>query len=132
MGQHILPNHDEGSIALRRLLEVELKEKKILEVKVSLPFSPSPHTFFPSQVKRLEEEIIDLGTLNATLADQLNEVQSENEDLMEQLAEFSSTAIDRLVTLKECDALESKVKVILHNIEQKKVPEVPPPPRSFC
>jgi hypothetical protein len=36
MGQHILPNHDEGSIALRKLLEVEIKEKKTLDAKVCL------------------------------------------------------------------------------------------------
>jgi predicted RNase H-like nuclease (RuvC/YqgF family) len=81
-------------------------------------------------VKRLEEEIIDLGTLNATLADQLNEMQSENEDLTEQLAQFSSAAIDRLVTLKECEALESKLKSILHNIEHRKVSPSPTHPPS--
>ena len=34
MGQHILPNHDENSILLRRQLETEIKEKKVLENKV--------------------------------------------------------------------------------------------------
>jgi hypothetical protein len=126
MGQHILPNHDEGSIALRKLLDQEMKERKQLEAKVSLlliSFRSLP-LFFSlslSQIKRMEEEIIDLGTLNATMADQLNEMQSENDELTDQLSQFSVSTIERLVTITECESLESKVKAILQHIDNKKV-----------
>lgn len=55
------------------------------------------------------------------MGDQLNEMQLENDQLTEQLSQFSNVTIDKFVTIKECEVLEQKVKGILHNIEQKKV-----------
>jgi hypothetical protein len=76
----------------------------------------------------MEEEIIDLGTLNATMADQLNEMQSENDELTDQLSQFSVATIERLVTIAECESFENKIKMILQHVDNKKVP----PPLSVC
>lgn len=58
------------------------------------------------------------------MGDQLNEMQLENDQLIDQLSQYSSATIDRFVTVKECEALEQKVKSILQHIDQKKVSDL--------
>ena len=55
------------------------------------------------------------------MADQLNEMQSENDELTEQLSLYTGGTIDKCTTIKECEMLENKFKIILQNIEGKKV-----------
>ncbi len=64
---------------------------------------------------------MDMGTLNATMADQLNEMQAENTELTDQLAHFSGATVEKFTTIKECEGLENKLKLILQKIEEKKV-----------
>ena len=75
----------------------------------------------PAQVRILEEEVGDLGSLNATLTDQLEDMHSENSDLTSQLALLSGTTIDKFLSLNECESLEKKLKDILKRVEEKKV-----------
>lgn len=63
----------------------------------------------------------DLGSLNATLTDQLEDMHSENSDISAQLALLSGATIEKFVSLNECEALEKKLKDILKHVEEKKV-----------
>lgn len=104
LGPHFAPNHDEASIALRRQLDIEQKDKKHLE----------------NQVRILGEEVLELCNLNTQLSDKLEEMHSENADLTQQLALLSGSTVEKFVTVAECEEVEKKLKATLQLVERKK------------
>lgn len=69
----------------------------------------------------LEQQAVDLSSLNASLTDQMEDMHSENNDLTTQLALLSGSTVDKFSTVQECEALEKRLKDVLKKIEEKKV-----------
>lgn len=69
----------------------------------------------------MREEVVDVATQYTSMKLHLEELQTDNNNLVEQLGVFQGHNVSHLKSVAECELYEHKLKHALQLIEKKKV-----------